>query len=56
MKTGSIAIWNKNKVIAAIALGMGVANITFLLQGRCGRLPSSLYTGNLESHTIMALN
>ena len=50
MKAGRIAIWNKNKVVSAIALGMGVTNMAFFVQGKCGLLSSPLYTGNLEPH------
>jgi len=39
MKAGRIAIWNKNKVVAAIALGMVVTNFAFFVQGKCGGFP-----------------
>ena len=33
MKASSIAIWNKNRVVAAISLGVWVTNIAFIIQG-----------------------
>src|SRR6202789_3263790 len=33
IKASSIAIWNKNRVVAAISLGVWVINIAFLIQG-----------------------
>ena len=42
----SIAIWNKNRVVVAIALGVWAINIGFLIQGESAR-PSPLQTENL---------
>ena len=33
IKATSIAIWNKNKLVTAIALGVWVTNIAFLIRG-----------------------
>jgi hypothetical protein len=33
MNDPSIAIWNKNRVVVAISLGMWMINICFIIQG-----------------------
>jgi hypothetical protein len=38
MCDSSIAIWNKNRVVVAIAVGVWVINIAFLIQGESERL------------------
>ena len=34
----SMAIWNKNRVVVAISLGVWTANVAFLIQGESGCL------------------
>jgi len=34
----SMAIWNKNRVVVAISLGVWMTNFAFLIQGEFGRL------------------
>jgi hypothetical protein len=57
--TSSIAIWNKNRVVVAIALGVWVTNIAFLIRGESEHLsaPPSCKPGisykRLESGTAL---
>lgn len=37
-----MAIWNKNRVVVAVSLGVWVTNIAFLIQGEFGRLSLDL--------------
>lgn len=46
----SIAIWNKNRVVVAISLGVWMTNIAFLIQGESGHLSLNLSVCQ-ESHT-----
>jgi hypothetical protein len=46
----SIAIWNKNRVVVAISLGVWMTNIAFLIQGESARLSLNLFVCQ-ESHT-----
>jgi hypothetical protein len=46
----STAIWNKNRVVVAISLGVWMTNIAFLIQGESGRLSLSISVFQ-ESHT-----
>lgn len=50
MDAFSIAIWNKNRVVVAISLGVWMTNIAFLIQGESQRLSLSLSVCQ-ESHT-----
>ena len=42
MDDSSVAIWNKNRVVVAISLGVWMTNIAFLIQGESGRLSLNL--------------
>jgi hypothetical protein len=46
----SMAIWNKNKVVIAISLGVWMTNLAFLIQGESERLSLNLSVWQ-ESHT-----
>lgn len=42
IKVSSIAIWNKNRVVAAISLGVWVTNIAFIIEGEPKNVPFCL--------------
>jgi hypothetical protein len=42
MNDFSIAIWNKNRVVVGISLGVWMTNIAFLIQGESGSLSLNL--------------
>lgn len=52
MKTSSVAIWKKNRVIVAIAFGVWVTNVAFLVQGehKYFSSPPSYRPGNSKTH------
>ncbi len=50
MNDPSIAIWNKNRVVVAISLGVWMINVGFLIQGESEWLSLRLPVSR-ESHT-----